>query len=321
MNRIRNIHQPYNYSFTLMYEEFPKEFLEVLGAPGKFVRKANTHVKLPGGKIGEMDASYIADPDGKTIFEHCLILLEHQRLVVRLKKGFMISNYVIQGVSDEKLPYYIAIASHQESAKHLQEYERTKSFVVRLNFIDLGERDNWERLNRIRNKLRFNKNLTLKDGLNLATAVLFIPEDCTKERTREALHYLRKAKFKSKRLEFVLYAVFYCMIDAYFEDHEEFDRMIDMLDQNASKETTEKFDSIMRIENKWENRLKNMEIELNEKNSELDEKNAEINKTNSEKETAYDFIKILLTDFVDKNDEKVKKILKSHPNILKNCKL
>lgn len=192
---------------------------------------------------------------------------------------------------------------------------------MRLNFIDLGERDNWERLNRIRNKLRFNKNLTLKDGLNLATAVLFIPEDCTKERTREALHYLRKAKFKSKRLEFVLYAVFYCMIDAYFEDQEEFDRMIDMLDQNASKETTEKCDSIMRIENKWENRLKNMEIELNEKNSELDEKNAEINKTNSEKETAYDFIKILLTDFVDKNDEKVKKILKSHPNILKNCKL
>lgn len=45
---IKIIPQPFNYSFTLMFEEYPEQFIEVLKAPGKFVKKANTQVKLPG---------------------------------------------------------------------------------------------------------------------------------------------------------------------------------------------------------------------------------------------------------------------------------
>ena len=83
---IKTIPQPFNYSFTLMFEEYPEELIEVLKAPGKFIRKANTHVKLPDGKTGEMDCPYVADPDYKTLFEKTIVIMEHQRLAVNLPK-------------------------------------------------------------------------------------------------------------------------------------------------------------------------------------------------------------------------------------------
>ena len=69
------------------------------------------------------------------------------------------------------------------------EFERTDSFIIRIKFLDLGEMDNWEKLNSVRNKLRFNKSLSVKDALNLGTVVLFAPDNCAREHTREALHY------------------------------------------------------------------------------------------------------------------------------------
>lgn len=50
---IKIIPQPFNYSFTLMFEEYPEQFIEVLKALGKFVKKANTQVKLPEGKLAK----------------------------------------------------------------------------------------------------------------------------------------------------------------------------------------------------------------------------------------------------------------------------
>ena len=281
------LHHLDNYSFTLMFEEYPKEFIEVLGAPGIFVKKANTQVKLPDGKTGEMDTAYVADPDSITIFERTIVIMEHQRMIVTHPKSVMISNYAIQGVADEKIPFYIAIASHIESSKHQQEYERTDSFIIRLQFLDLGERDNWERLNRIRNKLRFKKNLSVKDGLNLGIAVVFAPEDCAKERTREALHYYLESEITSKKLELVLYSVFYCMIDAYFDDESEYQRRIKMLNDETSPQTQEKFAFEIRREKR-----------LNQMSAEMDEKNAIIKE-------AHDFIKQLLS--TDENmDENLK---------------
>lgn len=274
-----------------MNEDFPSKFIEVLGAPGKFVRKANAKVKLPDGKTGEMDAPYVADPDGKTIFERSLILLEHQRFLVSGPKGLMISNYIIQGVADEKLPYYVAIASHLYFKKHLQEFDRNGSFIIRLKFIDLGERNNWERLYNLRNKLKFKKNLSVKDGLNLGIVAVFAPEDCNKERTREALNYLLKYEITSKRLELVLYCVFYAMIDAYFDDEEEY--------KKVSEETLEK--SNMQI--RQQNRMKDLETERDEAYAKIDK--------------AYDLIG-LFSKLVDVEDENVKKKLNPYKNILKN---
>ena len=301
MKHIKSISKPFNYSFTLMFEEYPDEYIEVLKAPGKFIKKANTQVKLPKGKTGEMDAPYIADPDGKTLFERAIVILEHQRIAVNLAKNHMISNYIIQAVADEKLPYYVAIASHVDADKHQQEFERTDSFIVRLQFLDLGERDNWERLNNVRNKLRFDKNLSVKDALNLGIVILFAPEDCAKERTREALYYYLESEISSKRLEYVIYSVFCCMIDAYFEDEKEFKRMMRMLDGKTSLETKEKFASEIRREN----RLKQLIAERDELNQEKDE--------------AYALISLLLSKIIDRDDEDLKRQIAPFRNILKKC--
>lgn len=301
MKRTREISHPFNYGFTLMFEEFPKDYVEVLKAPGKFVKKANTQVKLPKGKTGEMDAPYIADPDGEKLFERTIIILEHQRQAVDEEKNYMISNYVIQVVADEKLPYYVAIASHLDEDKHQKEFKRNDSFIVRLQFLDLGERDNWERLNNVRDKIRFNKNLSVKDSLNLGIIVLFAPEGCAKERTREALHYLLELEITSKRLEYVLYSVFYCMIDAYFDDEYEYKRMMNMLNQKASNETKEKFASEIRREN----RLKQLSAEKDELSAERDE--------------AYTLINFLLSELKEGNTDNIKKKLSPYSNILKKC--
>ena len=149
----------------------------------------------------------------------------------------------------KKLPFYIVVVSHIDPNKHQMEFERTDSFIIRLKFLDLGKRDNWEKLNSVRNKLRFNKNLSVKDALNLGTVVLFAPDDCARERTREALHYYLESEITSKRLEHVLYSVFFCMIDAYFDDELEYQRMIEMLNGKTSLESKEKFASEIRREN------------------------------------------------------------------------
>ena len=329
MNRTRRIHHPFDYGFTLMFEEFPEEFVEVLKAPGKFVKKANTQVKLPNGKTGTMDAPYLADPDYIKLFEKALVLLEHQRDIVDGKKSYMISNYVIQGVSDEKVPFIILIASHIEKEKHEQEFERTDSFVIRFQFLDLGERDNWERLNTMRNRVRFNNEHSIKDILNLGIIVLFAPEDCAKERTREALYYLLKSKINSKRLEFVSYSVFYCMIDAYFDDENEFNEMIRMLEQKTNPETIEQFQSEIRLKNELSqvsaerdeisaenNKLRTKTDEITAENTELKTKTHEIS---AERDLAYALITLLLSEVIDSNDESIKKKLNPFKNILKKC--
>ena len=117
---------------------------------------------MPNGKTEEMNCPYDADPDYKTLFERTIFIIEHQRLAVTLPKNKMISNYAIQSVGDEKIPFYTLVASHIEPSKHQGEYDRTDSVVIRLQFLDLGEQDNWERLNSVRNNLKFNKKSLLK---------------------------------------------------------------------------------------------------------------------------------------------------------------
>ncbi|HAJ78012.1 MAG TPA: hypothetical protein DCO89_02995 [Clostridiales bacterium] len=318
---IKIIPQPFNYSFTLMFEEYPEQFIEVLKAPGKFVKKANTQVKLPDGKTGEMDCPYIADPDYKTLFERVIVIMEHQRLAVTLPKNIMISNYAIQGVADEKLPFYALVASHIESSKHHREYDRTASFIIRLQFLDLGERDNWERLNSVRNKLKFNKKLSVKAGLNLGIAAVFAPEHCAKERTREALHYYQESEIASKKLEYVLYSVLNCMIDAYFDEEKEYQRMIKMLKEKTSPQTKEKYAMEIRQEKRLKqaySEIDEITIERDNATAERDDAIAKNDQITAERDEAYEFIRNIMPEFEDSADEGIKKKIIHFKRILQN---
>ena len=297
MKRQRTIYHPFNYSFTLMFDELTEDFLEAINAPGKFIRKANTHVKLPGGKTGEMDAPYIADPDGESIFETTAVIFEHQRDIVDPDKIFMMSNYVLQVIADLRIPCIVLIGSHIEASKHMQEIKRTSSLIIRLQFLDLGERNNWERLNTIRNKIRFNKKLPAKDALNLGIVILFAPEECAKERTREAMHYFQELEFETTKLEFVLYSVFYCMIDAYFDDVDEYEEMMEMLDGKVGQKTKE--ENAFRL--RQENRLK---IAYEERDKAISERD--------------NVISLVLSRVDDIKDGEIKKKLKSYKPHLNN---
>ena len=51
-------------------------------------------------------------------------------------------------------------------------------------------------------------------------------------------------------MESTLYSVLYAMIDAYFDDENEYEEMINMINNNTSVETIEKFESLDIFKNK-----------------------------------------------------------------------
>ena len=102
MVRKRKIHKPFDFGFGLMYNEFPRELHEELDVPGIFKRKSNVKVRLKNGKVLEMDASYVVDPDFKVLFESAVVDLEHQSTHVDEDKIIVIGDYNIQQIAEIK---------------------------------------------------------------------------------------------------------------------------------------------------------------------------------------------------------------------------
>lgn len=117
MKHIREIHKPFNFAFKIMYDEFPKEFHEELHVPGIFRKKSNVKVYRKNGRILEMDASYVVDPDYIELFEPAVVNLEHQSKPVGGPKIIIIGDYKIQQIVDERLPTLSVIASHHDWKK------------------------------------------------------------------------------------------------------------------------------------------------------------------------------------------------------------
>ena len=289
MKHERKVAQAFNYGFTTLYNDFPGPFVRSLGAPGKFVRKANTSVRTMDGKSGDIDSAYVADPDNEIIFVPTLVLLGHQRLPVNEDKSEKIGlHYFIQGISDERLPAMVCIASHQDIDKHVQKYGINKdNVIINFIFIDLGEEDNTKRLNKIRSKLDTSDMISIDDGMNIGITLLFAPEKYAKEITRELLDYFLNRKIESDKLKNTLYRVFYAMIDAYFDDEKEFQEMITMLKKDmTNKEETDLESDIIR-QNRLDEALDRNDkfaeenAKLNDRNAKFAEENAQLNDRNA----------------------------------------
>ena len=293
MKHERIVHNAFNYGFTTLYNDFTNPFLKSLGAPGKFVRKDNTSVRTIDGRSGEIDSAYVADPDFEKIFVETLVLLGHQRHPVNEDQSEKIAlDYFIQGISDERLPAMVCIASHQDIEKHVQKYGINEdNVIINFYFLDLGEEDNTKRLNKIRSKLDTSDMISIDDGMNIGITLLFAPEKYAKERTRELLDYFLNRKIESNKLKNALYRVFYVMIDAYFDDEEEFQEMITMLKKDMSDEDKARLESDMIREKMLKEAL--------DKNTKLsDEKEHVCNITNQ-----------LLSDLEDSPHTDIKKLL------------
>ncbi len=258
MARKRKLNNPYDFAFGVMYNEYPKEFHEELNIPGIFKRKSNVKVRLKDGRRLEMDASYVVDPDLKVLFEPAVVDLEHQSTPVDMPKIKIIGDYNIQQIADERLPPLNVIASHLNEEKSIREFERTPTSTTKLMFLNLGRQDNKKRLNTVSNIIKnHEEHLTIGNALNLGIIVLFAPRDSACEITRQIVELYNKIKNKPKKLEYTLYSVICTMIDAYFDDDEEFKELIDMINNETGEDVVGRFETEIISQNKL--------IELGEK--------------------------------------------------------
>ena len=227
MIRKRIIHKPFDLGFNILYNECPKDLLELINAPGKFVRKANADVYVGDGDKSRMDTSYIANPDYKTLFRTAVCNGEHQSTPVDDDKLEMMGDNMIQQIHDENLPQLSWIASHIPKEKHKQEIEYTTSNSIHPIFLDLGEEDNKKRLSTVTNIITQQDHISKKDALNLGVIVLFAPRDKACEITEQVVElYIKIAHQLSKKVEYTVYSVLRIMVDAYFDEESEYERLI-----------------------------------------------------------------------------------------------
>ena len=244
MSRKRKYNKPFDLCHSILFNDFPAEYTSTIGVPGKFVKKINRRVHLKDGTTGEMDSAYIADPDYEILFERAAVALGHQTKPVGDSKLAMVGNYDIQLVVDEHLPTLMAFASHLNDAGSKLELVRTPSDIIKLYFLDLGEQNISERLSNVSKKIINEDNLTTEDALNLGVIVLYSPRNRACEITEEVVNlYLKIVNHLNMDMEYVLYSVISILLDAYYDDENEYRRIKNMLDNKTSSDSKGRFAS------------------------------------------------------------------------------
>jgi len=255
-----------------------------------------------------MDASYVAKPDFKVLFERAVVNLEHQSTPVTKEKIKTIGNYNLQQIAEERLPPLSVIASHLPKEKSYQSYVRTPSYETKLHFLDLGEDNIMERLNRVRNKIYNYKELSVAETLELGVIVLFAPRDKGNKITREVVGLYRKiSDYIYGKLELVLYGILYVMIDAFFNDEEEYEEMMKMLKEKTTIEAQDEFEN-----------QKLTEARLNYTSEQLELTHARLNYANEQIEALTDENNNITTKY-NEAQERIAE-LEKELKILKNSK-
>lgn len=113
----------------------------------------------------------------------------------------------------------------------MQELVRSPSDITRIYFLDLGKENICERLSSVKEILHNNKHFTTEDALNLGIIALYAPRDHACEITEEVVNiYLEIVDDLDLDLESCLYSAITIMIDAFFDDENDYRRLKDMMD-------------------------------------------------------------------------------------------
>lgn len=277
MSRNRIFSKPFDLVHSILYSEFPEEYLRSIGVPGKFVKKISRRVHLKDGTRGEMDSAFILEPDDEILFEKVASGLEHQSTAVGDEKLTKFGDYDIQLVVNENLPTFLMVASHLDRDESLQELERSPSDITQLYFLDLGKENICERLSSVKEILHNNKHFTTEDALNLGIIALYAPRDHACEITEEVVNiYLEIVD--DFDLESCLYSAITIMIDAFFDDENDYRRLKDMMDNKTSGESKH-------ISEAHKSTIESLSYaleDLDETKSELDETNSDLDMANVE---------------------------------------
>ena len=277
MSRNRIFSKPFDLVHSILYSEFPEEYLRSIGVPGKFVKKISRRVHLKDGKRGEMDSAFILEPDDEILFEKVASGLEHQSTAVGDEKLTKFGDYDIQLVVDENLPTFLMVASHLDRDESMQELVRSPSDITQLYCLDLGKENICERLSSVKEILHNNKHFTTEDALNLGIIALYAPRDHACEITEEVVNiYLEIVD--DLDLESCLYSAITIMIDAFFDDENDYRRLKDMMDNKTSGESKH-------ISEAHKSTIESLSYaleDLDETKSELDETNSDLDMANVE---------------------------------------
>jgi flagellar motility protein MotE (MotC chaperone) len=221
-----------------MYNEFPEEYLEEIGVPGKFVKKIKRRVHLKDGTDGVMDSAFILDPDNEILLERVAACVEHISIPIGDMKLFKLGDYDIQLVVNEHLPTFIVIASHLPRDKSKNTLIRSPSDITQPYFLDLSPENICERLNTLKKRIDNNQCLSVKNTLNLGIVLLYAPRKHATSITKEVAElYLKIVDDLDEKMEYCLYSVITILADAYFENEIEYQEVITMIDQKTSAQS------------------------------------------------------------------------------------
>ena len=244
MIRKRKFSKPFDLSHSILFNEFPKEYTSTIGVPGKFVEKCNRRVHLKDGTCGEMDSAYIADSDYKILFERVAVGLEHQSIPVGEEKLNKFGDYDVQLVVDEHLPTLLVVASHLNKDKSKNKLIRSPSDITQLYFLDLGEDNISQRLSTVSKIIYNNQYLSQEMALNLGVIALYAPRERACEIMDNVVSlYLKIVEKLDLHMEYTLYSVITVLLDAFFDDEDEYRRLTKMMDDNTSQESQMRFAS------------------------------------------------------------------------------
>ena len=182
------------------------------------------------------------------------------------------------------------VASHLDRDESMQELVRSPSDITRIYFLNLGKENICERLSSVKEILHNNKHFTTEDALNLGIIALYAPRDHACEITEEVVNiYLEIVDDLDLDLESCLYSAITIMIDAFFDDENDYRRLKDMMDNKTSGESKH-------ISEAHKSTIESLSYaleDLDETKSELDETNSKLDKTNSDLDMANDKIRDL----------------------------
>lgn len=244
MSRERKFSKPFDLSHSILFNEFPAIYTSTIGVPGFFVKKINRRVHLKDGTGGEMDSAYIANPDYKQLFERVAVGLEHQSAPVSNEKLNKFGDYDIQLVVDEHLPTLLVVASHLNEEKSKNKLIRSPSDITQLYFVDLAEENISQRLSTVSKIIYNNQYLSQELALNLGVIALYAPREHACEIMETVVDlYIHIVSDLDLAMEYTLYSVITILLDAFFDDENEYGRLTKMIDEKTSKESKMHFAS------------------------------------------------------------------------------
>ena len=134
------------------------------------------------------------------------------------------------------------VASHSNAEESKNMLIRSPSDITLLYFLDLGVKNIYKRLSIVSEIIENNRYLNTENALNLGVIVLYSPRKHAREITeRVANLYVKIIDDLDFKMGYCLYSVISIMIDAYFDDENEYRRLIDMIDGKTSQDTKEAF--------------------------------------------------------------------------------